>query len=373
MNFLTELEGLNPALIKEKFSEATIENVMRAISRENPVFEDYLYMLSDTADKALDEMALAARDITSKHFGKNIFIYAPVYISSECSNECVYCGFNRKNDIARKTLSLDEIRSEYKFLRELGIKNVLILTGEYPSRANTDYIAQAIETAKEFFSSISLEVYPMSTEDYAKLVKAGATGLTIYQETYDRKIYDTVHVAGKKKDYNWRLEAPERAAEAGFRKIGIGALLGLNDFRLEAAYLGAHAKYLMKKYWKTEISVSFPRLRGSSSLYKPAFEINDRQLVRMMLAIRLYTVFAGLTLSTRESASFRDNMMQYGVTNMSAGSKTAPGAYAEKTDATGQFEICDGRSVEEIAAAVKAKGFYPVFKDWSETFSGVKY
>ena len=264
---------------------------------------------------------------------------------------------------------------EFESIRELGFSSVLLLTGESPNKAGVDYIASCVKLARNYFPLISLEVYPVETDEYKKLVEAGASGLTIYQETYDPLTYSEVHSSGRKRDFEWRLDTPDRAALAGFRKIGLGALLGLYDWRSDAAMLGAHAAYLTKKYWRTEISVSFPRLRGSFSNFSPPYNVADLELVQMMLAVRLYSRFSGITLSTRESPDFRDHMVGLAVTSMSAGSRTNPGgykAYAEDHGAGSQFDVHDGRSVAEVAQMIRAKGHYPVMKDWAETFGGVK-
>jgi 2-iminoacetate synthase len=372
-NFLDAFSEISPEEIQKKLSNTDASVVADAISKETPNYDDFLYMLSKGAEPLLDKMALISADKTQKHFGKNIQFYIPMYVSNECSNACIYCGFNKNNDIPRKTLSLQETEKEFKALKKPGFENILILTGESPENADVDYIAEVVKIARKYFSFVSLEIYPMDEKDYKKLVDAGAVGLTIYQETYNRKTYDKVHVSGEKKDFNYRIQTPDRALAAGFRKIGIGALLGLSDWRADAAFLGAHAQYLMKKYWRSEVSISFPRLRGSSSGFKPFFEVQDKELVQMILALRIFLYNAGITLSTREPSEFRDNMIGLGVTMMSAGSKTNPGGYETcGNDSEKQFEISDSRSVEDVVKVVRAKGHYPVFKDWDNVFEGVK-
>ncbi len=367
--FYEEFLKLNIEQIKTAVSSGDKNRAEIAVKKENVSYEDFLALLSPAAVSLLDDMALRSREMTQKHFGKNINMYIPLYISNECSNECVYCGFNRKNKINRKTLTLDEVKAELEGIKNLGYNNILLLTGEAPDKAGLDYVARCVALARKYFTQVSLEIYPMDVDGYKKLVDNGATGLTVYQETYDTETYKKVHLSGQKKNFEWRINTPDRAAQAGFRKIGIGALLGLYDWRTEAAYVGAHAAYIMKKYWKTEVSVSFPRMRGSSSAFKPYQVISDKELVQMIFALRIFTKFAGITLSTREAADFRDNMISLGVTNMSAGSKTNPGGYGG-SESEGQFEICDDRSVEEILSAIRSKGYYPVFKDWADTFGG---
>ena len=320
-------------------------------------------------------MARRSRELTRRHFGSSIGMYIPLYVSNECSNECVYCGFNRTNDIPRRTLSPDEVEAELDGIAGMGFDSILILTGEFPARAGTEYIIRCVELARKRFSQVSLEIYPMDVDGYRRLVDAGATGLTIYQETYDRETYARVHRAGRKSNFEWRLDAPDRAAEAGFRKVGIGALMGLHDWRFDAACTGAHATYLMKKYWRTEISISVPRMRGSSSHFTPASIASDAELARTIFAFRIFTRFAGITLSTRESAEFRDHMIDLGVTSMSAGSRTNPGGYGlfSESESEGQFQTSDDRSVEDVVAAIRNAGRYPVFKDWSTTFAGARH
>ncbi len=369
--FYEEFLKLNTEQIKTAVTSGDKTRAEIAVKKESASYEDFLALLSPAAAFLLDDMALRSRAMTQKHFGKNINMYIPLYISNECSNECAYCGFNRKNKINRKTLTEAEVEAELENIKKQGFNSILLLTGEAPDKAGLNYIARCVLLARKYFTQVSLEIYPMDTDGYRKLVDAGATGLTVYQETYDTDTYKKVHFSGQKKNFEWRINAPDRAAQAGFRKIGIGALLGLYDWRTEAAYVGAHAAYIMKKYWKTEVSVSFPRMRGSSSAFKPYQIISDRELVQMIFALRIFTKFAGITLSTREAAAFRDNMISLGVTNMSAGSKTNPGGYGG-SESEGQFEICDDRSVEEILSAIRSKGYYPVFKDWADTFGGNK-
>jgi 2-iminoacetate synthase len=371
--FYEELKNISQEEILALLSSADENSVRRAIGKEEPGLDDFIRMISPAASGYLDLMAVRSKAITEKHFGKNINMYVPIYISNECSNECIYCGFNRKNKIERKTLNTEEINDELEKIKEYGFDSLLILTGEAPAKAGIEYIKKAITAARRHFAQVSLEIYPMETAGYRELVDAGATGLTIYQETYDPELYDKIHLSGRKKDFKWRLEAPDRAAQAGFRKIGLGALMGLYDWHIDAAYTMAHAKYIMKKYWRAEVSVSFPRMRGSSSAFTPYKEVTEHDLVQMIFAARIYTKFAGIALSTRESGHFRDNMIGYGITQMSAGSKTNPGGYGENGDKTdGQFEICDDRTVEEVKNAIISKGYYPVFKDWSDEFGGIK-
>lgn len=373
-SFYEEYLKINREEIQELTGLTNGSYASAVLEKEEISYRDFLVLLSPAASKLLDPMAIRAKRITDAHFGKNINLYIPMYISNECAGSCVYCGFNRSSGITRRTLTPDEIRVELAALTAKKFRNVLILTGDAPEKVSVDYIAEAVRIAREFVPQVSLEIYPMDTGDYHRLVEAGATGLTIYQETYDRETYAEVHTDGKKMDFIYRIEAPDRALQAGFRRVGIGALLGLHDWREEAAYVGMHAKYLMKRYWRADISISFPRIRASMSGFSPFGEITDRDLVQMIFALRLFLDRAGITISTRESAVFRDNMVGYGITMMSAGSRTNPGGYelyAENRSGS-QFEIEDSRSVEEIIAKIKERGYYPVFKDWDGLFGGVK-
>jgi 2-iminoacetate synthase len=371
--FLEAFEKTDVAEIRAVLEGCGPESVRDALGREEPGFRDFLSLLSPAAEPFLDDMALLAREKTERHFGRNIALYIPLYISNECRSDCAYCGFNRANAIRRKTLDRAEIRAELEAIREWRFSSVLLLTGDAPRAVPVGRLAEAVEAARALFPQVSLEVYPMDTADYAALVRAGATGLTIYQETYDRRTYDALHASGAKKNFVYRLETPDRAAEAGFRKIGIGALLGLSDWRLEAACLGAHASYLLRNYWRAEVAVSVPRLRRSVAEFQPPAEVSDREMVQMILALRLYMPRVGITLSTRESRQLRDNMIGLGVTSMSAGSRTSPGGYGRgvKAQADEQFAVEDLRSPAEVAAAIRSRGYYPVFKDWSREFGGV--
>ena len=268
----------------------------------------------------------------------------------------------------RRTLSLDEIARDAGILHKQGFRHVLLLTGEAPGVINNDYLVSAVERIKSMFSSSGIEVYPMETEGYRQMVQAGVDGLTIYQETYDAQLYASLHPSGRKQDYRFRLETPERGGEAGLRRIGIGFLLGLGNFRREGFFAGLHGRYLAHKYWRTLLTVSFPRLRPAEGAFQPPHPVSDRQFVQLLCAMRLLLHDAGLVLSTRESAELRDHLLPLGITQMSAGSCTAPGGYAEADPATEQFAIDDNRSAQQVAAMLKERGYDPVWKDWDGAF-----
>jgi len=343
-------------------------DVAVALRTDRKSFEDLLALLSPAASDFIEEIAQAAHRLTVQRFGRIIQMYAPIYLSSECTNACVYCGFNHHNQIKRVTLTPDEVLLEAQVLIKKGFRHVLLLSGESPRHVSISYLNRVAKRLQPFFASLSLEIYPLETDGYRQLIANGVDGLTVYQETYDRIKYAAVHPAGRKGDYDWRLETPERGGRAGFRRLNIGALLGLADWRVEGLFLGLHARYLMNRYWKSHVSVSFPRLRPAAGGYQPQYPVTDADMVQLMCALRLWIPDAGLVLSTREPRELRDNLIPLGVTQMSAGSKTAPGGYAGVEDAEAQFAVNDERSPQEVARAIAATGYEPVWKDWDAEF-----
>ena len=314
-------------------------------------------------------------------------LFAPLYLSNECINNCRYCGFSRDNPILRVTLSVDQVVAEGRHLAGAGFRQVLLVAGEHPKFISRTYLADCVRALGPDFSSISIEVGPMETADYIPIVEAGAEGLVVYQETYDREIYSDLHTSGPKRDFNWRLDCAERGYDAGFRRIGIGALFGLAHWQEEAVCLAAHTEYLLKRCWQAQITVSLPRLRPAAGEFQPSFSMTDRELAQLICAFRITFPQVGIVLSTRERADLRDALVPLGVTMMSAGSHTEPGGYTgqgaqelhrtvrgkivapefqngEDRLATGQFEISDERSPGEIADVLRRRGFEPVWKDW---------
>jgi 2-iminoacetate synthase len=365
MSFLHELEKYENFDFEEYFNSVTAEDVKKSIGKEKPGAYDMLNLLSPVAEEFLEQTAKRSHELTMQYFGGTISLYIPLYISNYCSNGCIYCGFSAGNKIPRKMLSLDEIETEALSIKKTGIKHLLVLTGEAEEKAGFDYVKPAVELLSKHFPSISVEIFPMSTEQYAELKKCGVDGLTVYQEVYDRTIYAQVHPVGRKSDYNWRLECPERGAKAGFRLINIGALYGLGDVRKEAFFNAVHAKYLDDKYPDTEIAVSFPRINHSEGNFKPQHRLSDRAFVQFLTAFRIFLPRVGLNVSTREKADFRDNLLPLGITRMSAGSITSVGGYAESEEGdVPQFDISDNRSVTETISMIKQKGYQPVLKDW---------
>lgn len=366
MSFVNIIENFNKFDFEDYFNNVTDEMILKSIHKDKRDYEDFLNLLSPKAVKFLEQMALKSKEITEQWFGRTISLYLPLYISNYCTNECTYCGFNKTNKIARKHLSLEEIEQEAIEIKKTGIKHILILTGEAEGLVSLEYIADAVSIVKKHFSSVTIEVYPLDVEGYKLLKEKGVDGLTIYQESYDRDIYDKVHISGKKKDYLYRLNTPERGAMADLRVVNIGTLFGLAETKKEAFFAGMHAKYLMDNYLNTEFSISLPRINNAEGDFKAAFPLNDINFVQYLLAYRLFLPRLGINISTREKANFRDKLIDLGVTKFSAGSKTTVGGYLEEDKSTEQFETSDKRSTEEIVAMVKGKNYQVIYKDWED-------
>jgi len=351
------------AAINQSATVSQVESVLQSAKAGKTLSIDDLHiLLSDTADALLEEMAVVARDITLRRFGRTMQMYAPMYLSNICYSNCTYCGFAYHNKIKRLTLTPAQIVADADVLYNQGMRHILLLTGEAYRETPVEYIGAACESIRDKFPSISIEVYPLKETDYRYLRQKGVDGLTVYQETYDPVRYKEVHLKGMKSNMTWRLDCPDRGGRAGLRKLSIGALLGLSDPTAEVVSLATHARYLLKNYWQSQLSVSLPRLRPAEGLTDVP-HIADRQYVRYWLALRLFLPDAGLTLSTRESSQFRDQMMQICITQVSAGSHTEPGGYSG-LDSTEQFSIDDNRSIAEVAKAIEAIGKEPVFTDW---------
>jgi 2-iminoacetate synthase len=346
--------------------------------------ERFATLLEPMDDLTLAELARRSEMITRRFFGRTMRLFAPLYLSNECINNCRYCGFSRDNPILRVTLSPEEIQCEAQYLVDNGFRNILLVSGEHPKFVPIPYLERVVTRLVPLVPSVSLEVAPMESEEYRPLVALGTEGLVVYQETYEREIYSELHTSGPKRDFDWRLECPERAYAAGFRRIGIGALFGLREWRSETIALAEHLEYLLRKCWRAQLSVSLPRLRPAAGGFHPRFTLSDRELLQALCAFRISFPQVGIVLSTRESAEFRDLLMPLGVTMMSAGSRTEPGGYTGQgtaslhltvkgkitstpcagSKAEGQFEIEDDRSPLEVAEAIRAKGLEPVWKDW---------
>ncbi len=340
------------------------DQVQRIIQKPVLNKSDFLFLLSPAAEPFIEEMAQRAHKISVHQFGRTIVLYTPMYLSNYCTNQCVYCGFNAKNKIERKQLTLEEVELEARAVSGTGLKHILILTGDAKNIASIDYLKDCLKILEKYFTSISIEIYALETTEYAELTSAGVDSLTIYQETYNETLYDEVHLKGPKKDYRFRMDAPERACEAHIRSVNIGALLGLYDWRYEAFITGLHAEYLQNKYPDVEFSISLPRMRPHAGGFQPEVITSDKNLVQIMTAMRIFLPRVGITISTRESAAFRDNIIRLGVTKMSAGSTTVVGGRTQDAGNTGQFDISDHRSVDEMMLSIRELGYQPVFKDW---------
>lgn len=345
-------------------------DVEAALAAPHIGLDDFMALLSPAAAAYLEPLAQRAHRLTVQRFGRTILMYAPLYLSNECTNGCRYCGFNALNQVPRRTLTLDEVEAEARVLHERGFRHLLLVTGEAPRAADRDYLVAAVTRLRPLFSSLAIEVYPMDRDGYRQVIEAGIDGLTIYQETYDRALYAEMHPFGKKRDFDFRLAAPEAAAAAGMRRIGLGALLGLGRFRSEAFCTGLHALHLARHYWRTHLTVSFPRMRPADGGFQPLHPVSDRDFVQLICALRLLLPDAGLVLSTRESAQLRDHLLPLGITQMSAGSCTSPGGYADQDDSGRQFAIDDDRTPAEVQEMLKRRGYDPVWKDWDTAFTG---
>jgi 2-iminoacetate synthase len=366
------LDGCGKDIWTKRLSEITEDEVKWALSRKPGyyVLDRLLMLISPAAENFIEQMAQIAHQLTLQRFGKTVRLYAPMYLSNLCVNDCLYCGFNKSHKFPRIRLTIEQALAEAGIIAKEGFKDLLLVSSEDKSFITVDYLAELASKLRPKFSSLAVEIYQMSAEEYAKLFAAGIEGITLYQETYDRQTYSKYHPAGPKADYDYRLSAPDSFGQAGMREIGLGALLGLSDWHLETLALAEHAHYLMKKYWKSRVSFSFPRLRPAKDVDQTRFSLlSDKNLVHMILALRLCFADAGMTISTREPADLRDQLVKLGITRMSAGSKTNPGGYSTHTDSVGQFDVDDSRSPAQIAAMLKSQGLEPVWKDWDIAFT----
>ncbi|AFM41434.1 tyrosine lyase ThiH [Desulfosporosinus acidiphilus SJ4] len=363
--FFDEFKAWQKELTRYPFDQFSEIHVERALSHHRLDEFDFLALLSPAARPYLEQMALKAHRLTLQNFGKSILLFTPLYLANFCSNQCIYCSYNIKNEIVRRKLSFTEVEVEGKAIAAMGLQHLLLLTGESRKASSPEYIADCAKVLRPYFASLGIEVYPLEIKEYHTLYEAGIDTLTIYQEVYDEDIYASVHLAGPKRVHRYRLEAPERACEAGFSGVTIGALLGLGEWRKEAFFTGLHAAYLQRTYPEVEVAVSAPRMRPHVGSYQPLYPIGDAELVQILLAYRLFLQRAGITLSTRESAAMRDSLLPLGITKLSAGSLTSVGGYAETTETgSAQFEISDERSVEDVVKMLRTKGYQPVFCDW---------
>jgi 2-iminoacetate synthase len=391
MSFATEFKGLDAPAVVERSRSATLTKVRSVIDSDRLSLADFAVLISPAATELLEPLGQRARLVTQQRFGKVIRLFAPLYLSNECINNCRYCGFSRDNPILRVTLDVQEVLAEAGALVAQGFRNVLLVSGEHPKFVSNHYLEDCIRAVHEVAPSISLEIGPMETPEYQPLVDAGAEGLVVYQETYQPDVYQDMHTSGPKRDFAWRLDTPERGYAAGFRRLGIGALYGLADWRYDAICLAAHAQHLLRTCWKAWLTISLPRLRPCAGEFQALTHMTDREMAQLICAFRLMFPDVGLVLSTREAPRLRDGLIPLGITLMSAGSHTEPGGYTgagrahlhqtkggrivelgasewaavgPERMATGQFEIADERSASEVADSIRRLGYEPVWKDW---------
>lgn len=331
--------------------------------------EDFMALVSPAAGMLLEEMSQCSHRLTLKRFGNVMQLYIPLYLSNECQNICTYCGFSLDNKLARITLNEEQLLREIAVIKRYGYDHVLLVSGEASLAVGADYFERMITLIRPYFSNVMLEVQPLEQQEYERLIQAGVNTVLVYQETYREKNYKLYHPKGKKSNFNYRLHTPDRLGKAGVHRMGLGVLLGLEDWRVDSFFTALHLQYLEKHYWMTKYSISFPRLRPAVGCQQPNHPITDRQLVQLICAYRIFNENAELSLSTRESPLFRNNAVKLGITAISAGSRTDPGGYAGKLQALEQFEIADERSPAEVAAMLKSNGYEPVWKDWDRAFS----
>ncbi|MDD6488401.1 MAG: 2-iminoacetate synthase ThiH [Clostridia bacterium] len=362
MNIMDEvLEMYN----KYDFNKFTATDVRNALAKDRLDYYDYAALLSPAALPFLEQMAEKAQKITRRQFGNTIAMFTPIYIANYCENQCVYCGFNCKNKIHRAKLNLDEIEREYQAIAATGLKEILILTGESRSMSGIEYIGDAVELAKKYFSLIGLEIYPVDVDEYKYLHERGADFVTVFQETYNTDTYAKVHLAGQKRIFPYRINAQERAILGGMRGVGFGALLGIDDFRHDAFSVGVHASLVQKKYPHADIAVSVPRLRPYiNNAEENPKDVHEKQLMQVMCAYRIFLPYASITISTRERAEFRDNAVKIAATKISAGVCVGIGGRSEEEKGDEQFEISDPRTVDEVADALRKNGLQPSFNDY---------
>lgn len=365
MSYYDILKTYKDIPFEEKLARVSPHDVDAAIGSGRDDDQRLLALLSPAARPRLEQMAQAAHSLTLRHFGRTVKLYTPMYVSNHCENPCVYCGFNARHDFPRRKLSPEEVEKESAAISATGLEHILVLTGDSRKQSPPAYIAECVRIIRKYFSSVSLEVYALTAAEYAQMADAGVDGLSIYQETYDEAKYASVHPAGPKRDYHFRLDAPERAAANGLRGVCIGALLGLHQWRTDVFFMGLHARYLRDKFPGVEIGVSLPRLRPCKGGYETPSPVSDRELAQVITALRIFLPRLSINLSTRESPALREGLLPLGITSMSAGSSTRVGGHTggEKGNEA-QFEISDERDVGEIKAMLAAKGYQPVVKDW---------
>ncbi|WP_294278424.1 2-iminoacetate synthase ThiH [uncultured Chryseobacterium sp.] len=371
-SFIDVFEQYSWDQVRRRLDKVTLQDVERSLCKQQRSLDDFINLISPAASVKLETMAKLAQQLTRKRFGKTIQLYAPLYLSNECQNICTYCGFSLDNSIKRKTLSDTELMIEATVLKSMGVNYVLLVSGEANKTVGVSYFLNAIKLLRPHFANISIEVQPLSEEEYCLLHDAGVNAVLVYQETYHQEVYKEYHPKGKKSNFNFRLDTPDRVGRAGIHKIGLGVLLGLEDWRVDSFFNALHIDYLQKQYWKSRFSVSFPRLRPAEGIIEPNFIMSDKDLLQLICAYRIWNEDLEISISTRENETFRNHIVSLGATAMSAASKTNPGGYAVDKESLEQFETSDERSMEDIRAMIRNAGYDPVMKDWDAVYSGIQ-
>lgn len=348
----------------------TEADVIRALNKEFLDVNDFMALISPAALPFIEHMANKSKQITEKRFGKTISLFIPLYLTNACTNSCLYCGFHVSNPMARTILTTEQIEDEFKAIKKIGpFENILLVTGEHPAKAGVPYLCNAIDIAKKYFANIKIEVMPLKANEYKELTSHGLNGVICFQETYNKARYNIYHPRGMKADFNWRLNGFDRMGQADVHSIGLGVLIGLEDWRTDATMMAYHLRYLQQHYWRTKYSVNFPRMRpAENGGFNPNVIISDKELAQLTFAMRIFDNDVDISYSTRELPYFRDNMATLGVTTMSAGSKTEPGGYYTYPQSLEQFHVSDERSARDIETRLRELGREPVWKDWDSCF-----
>ncbi|GMM68551.1 2-iminoacetate synthase ThiH [Alteromonas sp. MTD1] len=370
MNVAQTLLAQDLSHLALSINSKTTKDVERALCKTTLQLHDFMALISPAAAPYLDAMAERAYTLTRHRFGNTMQLFVPLYLSNLCANECTYCGFTMSNKLKRTTLTVSDTLTEIQAIKDMGFSQVLLVTGEHETKVGMAYFEKILSAIREKISYLMMEVQPLKQSEYATLKQAGLDAVMVYQETYCPMQYAKFHTRGKKQDFLWRLEATDRIGAAGIDKIGIGALLGLGNWRVDSTMTALHAQLLQQHYWQSRVSISFPRLRScegnttGGNTYANKLLPNEQQLLQLICAHRIFNPYAELSLSTRESARFRDGALPLGITSMSAASQTQPGGYSQPSTALNQFDIDDNRPVEEVVTAIVDKGLEPVWKDW---------
>ena len=368
--FSDELNKISWDEVSKEIYAKTDADVRRALQKEYCDVNDFMALISPAAEPYLEQMAFLSRHYTEERFGKTISLFIPLYLTNSCVNSCLYCGFHVTNPMPRTILTIEQIEDEFKAIKELGpFENILLVTGENPVKAGVPYLAKALDLAKRYFDNLKIEVMPLKSEEYAELIKHGLNGVICFQETYNRSRYNIYHPRGMKADFEWRLNGFDRMGQAGVHSIGMGVLIGLEDWRTDVTMMAYHLRYLQRKYWRTRYSVNFPRMRpAENGGFQPNVVMSDKELAQLTFAMRIFDHDVDISFSTRETPYIRDNMATLGVTTMSAESKTEPGGYYTYPEALKQFDVDDARTAKEIFQRLKELGREPVWKDWESSF-----